>query len=216
MQDRVIKVFIVEDHPVTLQGITSVIHDEPDMEVCGTAQSPNEAFLQIENIKPDVVLIDLFLKEGSGFDLIKYVRNQLPSSKILVCSMFDKELVGYHVFRSGAHGFISKQEIVSKLVEAIQKVRQGGAYIDSQLIKMRSSGIRKTQEPELYKKIETLSTREFEVFQLLGLGCNTKTIAETLHLSMKTVQTHRYNIQSKLGLENKDQLLHHSIQWVQY
>ncbi len=214
MSKNSIQVFIVDNHPLVMQGISSVIEDERDMEVCGEAKNAFELYSQL-NKNIDLFIMDLFLEEGSGFDLMKFVRSNLPSSKILACTMYDKELVSRHVFRCGADGFLSKREISVKLIEAIRTLMNGDAYIDRQVVKKQLYNSLHADPSELRDKLETLSTREFEIFHMIGMGLNDYTITEILNMNMKKIRTHFETIQRKLGFRHKDDLFHQSSQWLQ-
>jgi len=208
------KVLIVDDHPIVRQGLAQLINQEKDLEVCGQAEDAHEAIRSIRDLGPDLIIVDISLRDTSGVDLIKDLRIQYPDLPILTLSMHDEAVYGERALRAGARGYIMKQEATEKVVTAIRRVLAGEIYVsDDMAAKMVSrlvGGIsRKTGSP-----IETLSDRELEVFRMIGEGFNTREMAEKLHLSVKTIETYRAHIKDKLALQDASELLRAAIQWV--
>lgn len=204
-------VLIVDDHPLVREGLTAHISVQPDMEVCCAATNIDEALALIESRPPAIVIIDLALKNEHGLQLIKRVKQCNPDVKMLVLSAQAESLYAERSLKAGAHGFISKQEAQDKIIEAIRTVLHGERYLSpamtQQLMERASSSTSKASG------VESLSDRELEVFHLIGLGWSTRTIANQLHLSIHTIETHRENIRAKLGLHNGAELVQRAVQW---
>ncbi len=210
-----IRVLIVDDHPIVRQGIKMLLDQEPDMLVCGEAESAAEALANIEKSKPDVAIVDLTLKESSGLDLIKDIKIRYPKLSVLVLSMRDETFYAERVLRAGALGYITKEEGTEKVVEGIRRILDGEVYVSEKLsariVKEWVSGGVGATEPS----IEKLTDREMQVFELIGNGLPTREIAKKLHISVKTIDSHREHIKDKLNIDNAADLLKHAIQWVQ-
>jgi len=207
------RVLIVDDHPIVRRGLTEMINQEPDLEVCGEAADTTEALQQVRERNPDVVVVDLSLKSGHGIDLIEQIKAIDERIRMIVSSMHDESLFAERVLRAGALGYLSKQEPAGKLLEAIRQVARGEIYLSppmaNRLLYAVVGGNRLDRNP-----IATLSNRELEVFEMIGQGLATKQIAGKLHLSPKTIETHREKIKSKLNLSNSNELNRRAVQWV--
>jgi DNA-binding NarL/FixJ family response regulator len=163
--------------------------------------------------RPDSMIVDITLPGMNGLELIKRVRSRCPDIRILVTSMHEESLFAERSLRAGANGYINKEEATEKVVEAINRVLAGHVYLSSQ---MTSRLLHAVIGGDVGQKslIESLTDRELEVFELIGRGLSTRDIAEKLHLSVKTVETHRDHIRNKLNLESTNQLMRHAVQWV--
>ena len=191
------RILIVDDHPVVRSGLRMLIDDEPDLFVCGEAGDADEAIRVLDAQKPDLVIVDLSLKGSSGLELIKRIKSRESGSKMLVSSMFDESLYAERVLNAGALGYVSKQEAMEKVIEAIRCVLSGRVYLSAAMSdRMLHRLTRDHQVPER-SPVETLSDRELEVFEAIGRGRTTGEIAAHLHLSVKTVETHREKIKAK-------------------
>jgi len=207
-------VLIVDDHPIVRQGLTQLINQESDLLVCGQAEAAHDAIAAIRQFHPDMVIVDISLKDTSGVELIKDLKVQFPELPVLPLSMHDEAVYGERALRAGARGYIMKQEATEKVVTAIRRVLAGEVYVsDGMAAKMVSKLVggvsKKPASP-----IESLSDRELEVFRMIGEGFNTREMAEKLHLSVKTIETYRAHIKDKLALQDASELLRSAIQWV--
>ncbi|MBP7053401.1 MAG: response regulator transcription factor [Phycisphaerae bacterium] len=207
-------IVIVDDHPIVRQGLAQLINQESDLLVCGQAEDAHEAMQTIRESDPDMVIVDISLKETSGVELIKDLKIQYPDLPVLTLSMHDETVYGERALRAGARGYIMKQEATEKVVTAIRRVLAGEVYVSNGMAaKMVSKLVggpgRKTGSP-----VECLSDRELEVFRMLGEGYNTREMADKLHLSVKTIETYRAHIKDKLGLQDASELLRSAIRWV--
>ena len=194
------RIMIVDDHPMMRQGLAQLIGAEPDLAVCGEAENAGQALDAISALKPDLVLADISLPGKNGLELIKDFHAVQPGLPVLVISMHDESLYAERVLRAGGRGYIMKQEGGKKLMQAIRQVLGGKIYVSEKM----SAEILETFSSQRAgtggSPVEQLTDREFEVFQLIGQGNGTRTIAERLHLSIKTVETHRQNIRTKLNV----------------
>jgi len=211
---RFSRVMLVDDHPVVRHGMALAIERSPDLEVCAQAGSASEAMSIFDDANPDVVIVDISLDDGSGMDLIKQIKSASPNTKMLVASMHDEQLYAERVLRAGAMGYINKEQSMDNIVEAIQQVMRGRIYLSDHMADQVLNRVAKRDEDDDQSPVETLSDRELEVFQLIGEGLTTRQIAEKLHLSPKTIETHREHIKTKLNLENNNQLVRYAAQWM--
>jgi len=207
------RVLIIDDHPIVRRGLTEMINQEPDLEVCGEAADMADALEQVQQRQPDVMVVDLSLKSGHGIDLIEQVKAINPSIRMLVSSMHDESLFAERALRAGALGYLSKQEPAGKLLDAIRQVARGEIYLSSAMSNRLLYAV--VGGDQLHRNpIAGLSNRELEVFEMIGQGLATKQIAGRLHLSPKTIETHREKIKSKLNLTNSNELNRRAVQWV--
>ena len=207
-------IFVVDDHPVVRWGYISLINLEPDLEVCGEADTAFEALDKIPEACPDLAIVDISLEGMNGIELTKQLQVLHPDLPVLIVSMHDEVLYGDRALRAGARGYIMKREVRTKIVEAIRRLLSGGTFLSDQmstrLLHQYQGGRFDERSP-----IERLSDRELEVFDLYGRGYSTREIAEALFISRKTVESHRNRIKDKLGIESTSQILQRAVQWVQ-
>lgn len=209
------KIFIVDDHPVFRKGLAQLINEERDLVVTGEAESVSEAIDLIGEGQPDLLILDITLKDRSGMELIEYLKGAAPGLPVLVISMHDESLYAERVLKAGALGYMSKQEMSANVVFAIRQVLLGKRYVSADMVdtflgKLSSPGSGQGKSP-----VELLSNRELEVFQLLGQGIKRGEIASLLNLSVKTIGTHQESIKKKLNLKTATELMKHAVTWVQ-
>jgi len=212
---RQARVLLVDDHPIVRQGLAELIEQESDMSICGQSQSAAEALQAVEDLQPDISIVDVSLQGISGIELIKDIKAQYPCLPVLVLSMHDETLYAERVLRAGARGYVMKEEATEKVMTAIREVLAGRLYLSE---RMSSRLLSKFVDgaPEVGgSPIERLTDRELQVFELIGQGLGTRKIAETLHLSIKTIESHREHIKTKLKLTDSTELVRHAVQWVQ-
>lgn len=210
---QVYRTMIVDDHPIVREGITAVINREPDLEVCGQAGGLAEAMRMHRELRPDLVVADVTLSDGSGLDLVKELVALDPDVKVLVQSMHEESLYAERSLRAGARGYINKEEAPKQLINAIRQVLSGRVYLSSSMTdRMLSRSVRGVSSDQ--SPFDTLSDRELEVFEQIGRGITTRRIAQNLYLSPKTIETYRENIKAKLNLRNATELTQHAVQWV--
>ena len=209
------RVLIVDDHPLLRKGLGRMIDQEKDLFVVGEAEDAYKAITAIENTKPDIALIDITLPGTSGIELLKNIKVRFPKLKMLVLSMHDESVYAQRALRAGACGYIMKQEATERVLTALRKVLRGEVYLSERLGDRMLHTLVNGRATLTSSPVDELSDRELEVFSLIGQGHGTRIIAEKLHLSIKTIESHRAHIKEKLHLQNGSELVHHAIQWVQ-
>ncbi len=206
------RVLIVDDHPIFRAGLTGLVNLEAELTVCGEAHDAVQAMALLEKLQPDLVLLDMSLPDKSGLELLKDIRAFAPRAPVLIISMHDETLYAERVIRAGGRGYIMKQEGPEKIIHAIRRVLGGGIAV-SESISTQILDALSGAKGGAASSVSTLTDREFEVYRLLGQGKEPHEIARTLHLSIKTVDTHRMHIRQKLGLRNATELIHHATRW---
>jgi DNA-binding NarL/FixJ family response regulator len=207
-------ILIVDDHPIVRQGLAELINHEDDLLVCGQAEDAHQAMKAVKELKPDMAIVDISLKETSGMELIKDLKTQYPNLPVLALSMHDESLYAERALRAGAKGYIMKAVATEKVITAIRKILGGEIYTsDTMASKMMRKFIDGSKDIHA-SPVESLSDREQEVFQLIGKGYGTRQISDRLFLSIKTIETYRAHIKEKLHLADAAELLQYAIQWV--
>jgi DNA-binding NarL/FixJ family response regulator len=203
------RVLIVDDHPIVRQGLRAMIDAEPDLRICGEAQTEREARDAIRLLAPNAVVIDLSLEEGDGINLVRDAHAHHPDIALLVLSMHDESIYAERLLQVGASGYIMKQAASDQLITALRAVLRGDTYL-SQAMRGRVGGGR---VPEEERAPSRLSTRELQVIGMIGRGHSSREIAEALSLSVKTIESHRQSIKQKLSLANNAQLVQYALKW---
>jgi DNA-binding NarL/FixJ family response regulator len=184
-----------------------------DLEICGEADSAPKALQMIDEVHPDVAIVDISMEGGSGIELIKNINASHPKVLVIVLSMHDETLYAERALRAGARGYIMKREATKRVLQAIRDVLEGKLHLsDKMALLMAEKFIAGGIKPE-GSVIEKLSDRELEVFQLLGRGYGTRQIADELHVSFKTVQSFYARLKEKLNLDNAGDLLRAAVRW---
>ena len=209
------RVVIVDDHPLVRQGLCALLAKDKDLVVSGEAESATEALAVMEKEVPDIAIVDLTLKDSSGLELIKDIRIRFPNVLILVVSMRDEGLYAERVLRAGARGYVTKEEGPEKILEGLAKILEGYIYVSEKMaskvmFKIVSGALTPEGNP-----IALLTDRELAIFELIGKGLPTREIAKHLHISPRTVDSHREHIKDKLKLDSGTELLKQAIDWVQ-
>jgi len=207
------KIFLVDDHPLVREWLTHLIHQQPDLVVCGEAEDAPHALQAISATGPAVAIVDITLKSGSGIELIKNLKLTQPGLAIIVLSMHDERLYAERALRAGARGYIMKRETAKKVIIAIRQVLAGKIYMSDSLAVSFAEKFVDGRLPAGGSLVEPLSDRELETFQLLGKGFETRQVAEMMNVSMKTVQAHCAHIKEKLKLTNAAELLREAVRW---
>ena len=208
-----IRIFIVEDHPLVRDGLKARVAQERGLEICGEADSAEAAIATWHQHRPDVLVIDLGLKDMHGLRLIESIRARDPQIRILVLSAYSEALYGERALRSGADSYVSKQQSPGSIIEAIRTTAAGRRYLSQELSDRMVSlavGIHRDGSHAMRE----LSRRELEVFELIGNGKSTRDIATQLGVSVHTVETHREKLRVKLALGNGRELVQAAVRWV--
>jgi len=209
------KILIVDDHPMMRDGLAALITAQSDLVVCGQATDAREAMQAVETCWPDLVLMDISLPGKSGLEAIKDIQALAPGLAVLVISMHDESLYAERVLRAGARGYVMKQEGGKRIMEGIRALLAGKVFVSEKMSARIMDAFTGHRAGDTGGSVESLSDREFEVFQLIGRGRSTKEIADQLHLSVKTVEVHRVNIKAKLKIATSPELVHYAVRWVE-
>jgi DNA-binding NarL/FixJ family response regulator len=206
------RIFLVDDHPIVRRGFQLLFALEPDLMVCGEADSGPTALQKILVLKPDVAIVDLSLKASTGLDLIKQLRSQGSPVKLLVFSMRDEAIYAERALRAGADGYITKDEGAEKAIQAVRLVMQGKRYVSEKVAENMLDALTGSTA-RTGGAIDLLTDRELEVLELIGDGLGSREIAQRLHLSIKTIESHRENMKTKLGLSRANELVSYAFNW---
>ena len=185
------------------------------MEVCGQAEDSVTATNEIMKLRPDLAIFDISLKGNSGLELIKKIKAFDKKIQILVLSMHHESVYAVRVLKAGARAYVMKQDVIDKVVEGIRRIRSGHLYVSENVAsQMFNRLIGGETARESNSPVNGLSDRELEIVNLIGNGMPTREIASKLHISVKTIETHRAHIKSKLNLPNATQLVQFCVRWV--
>ncbi len=205
---------IVDDHPLFRKGLEQLIHSDSAFAVCGEANNASEAMDVIRKLNPDLAIVDLSLPGANGIELIKNIRAEFPKLPILVLSMHDESLYALRALRAGAEGYVMKHEAMANVIQAIHEVFNGRPYLSPAMAAQVITKFAHRGSQSEADAVERLSDRELEILELIGKGNEVRQIAKLLHLSPKTVETHRAHIKEKLNLQNARQVTRFAVQWV--
>ena len=208
-------IVIVDDHPLMRKGLALTLDSDPAYEVIEQLDRGEELIQRLDDLNPDLIIVDVSLPGMSGLELLKHIISQKEDQKMLVVSRHDESLYAERVIRAGAKGYVMKLEASEVLLKAARKVLNGGIYVSEEVSERLLLGMARGQKKVMESPIEKLSDRELEVFELTGKGNSTRDIAEKLHLSVKTVESYRARIKAKLNLENATELMVHAVKWVE-
>ena len=209
------KVIVVDDHPLMRKGLALTLSMEGGLDVVAQVESAEEALDILDEVNPDIAVVDISLPGMSGLELIKHLKIFNADLKIIVVSRHDEALYAERAIRAGARGYVMKLEAGEVIVDAVSKVLMGGIYVSPEINERLLMGMLSGKDTSTNSPLELLSDRELEVFELTGHGMATRDIAERLHLSVKTVESYRARIKNKLDLKNATELIQHAIQWVE-
>jgi DNA-binding NarL/FixJ family response regulator len=214
MHKSISNILLVEDHPAMRDGLAAQIRIEPDLAVCGEAEDALEGLRLVQQLDPDLVIVDISLKSGHGIDLVRRIHEADPKRKMLVNSMYDEALYAERALQAGAMGYLSKQAARGTLVPAIRTLLSGKTYLSPEMTqKILTSRVGNRVQVGRCP-IDSLSNRELEVLTLIGQGKTTGAIAKQLHLSVHTIDTYREKLKIKLHLSNSAELNRFAAQWV--
>ena len=208
-----IRVYLVDDHPAIREAIRDTIEGTIDMEICGETSSSDDAFREIEELQPDVAVIDISLNDAHGLDLVQNIRSQYPDVRTIVFSMYDENVYAERAIRAGASGYLMKSEPTQNIIEAIRSAYDGEVYLSRKMSSriLNKVAMGRTAEPSF--AIDELTDREMAVFQMLGQGYSVQEIQDRLSLSRKTIETYRRRAKEKLGFDTVSELLQYAVQW---
>lgn len=208
------RIYIVDDHPLVRQGLSQIVANEADMEICGEAEDSPSAMKGVGQANPDAIIVDISLKGNNGLELIKNLKAIHEDIPILVFSMHDETIYAQRALRAGAKAYVMKKESPSKVVDAIRRILKGEIYVSPSVADQVLHQIVNGPGNVSTSPVDRLTDRELEVVQLIGRGLSSREIAESLHLSVKTIESHRAHVKEKLNLRNATELVQFSVQWV--
>lgn len=213
-EEKKSRVLIVDDHPVVRHGLMQIINREDDLTVCGEADNANEAVRLIAGLNPHLVITDISLSGASGLDLVKAVRSRFSGLPVLILSIHDESIFAARAIRAGASGYVMKQEAPRTVVKAVRLVLAGKQYLSDAvkekiLHSLSGVGIGGSGSP-----LDSLTDREYEIFQMIGTGMKNKVIADRIQISVKTVENYRDRIKNKLNIESASELSEFAVNWV--
>jgi DNA-binding NarL/FixJ family response regulator len=197
------------------KGMAALINAEPDMQICGEASDCAAATAEIAKIKPEVVVVDISLRGNSGIELIKNIKALDSDIHSLVLSMHDESVYAVRALKAGAKAYVMKHDAAAMLIDAIRKTQKGQLYFSERVTSQMLNKIVKGDDGESDSPVSGLTDRELEIANLIGSGLGTSEIAGRLHISVKTVETHRAHIKSKLNLSTATQLAQFCVRWVE-
>jgi len=205
------RVLIVDDHPIVRQGLRRVVEDQHDLVVCGEAATREAMQAALDDPHPDVLICDISSKSGDGIDLVRYARAHHPRLRILVLSALDELLYAERMLAAGANGYITKDSSTDEFLASMRCVLDGHIYVSetirrNMLRRYAGRASAKSADP-----IDRLSNRELQVLRMIGKGLTTRETALALHLSIKTVESHRHSIKRKLNLSTATQLMRYAV-----
>ena len=209
------RILIVDDHPLMRKGLAMSLDAEPDLSVIAQVASAEEALSELDNLEPELAIVDISLPSMSGLELLKHFQALRPQMPTLVVSRHDEALYAERAIRAGARGYVMKLEAGDVIVKAVRKVLAGGIYVSEEINERLLMSLASGRQPTVETPLQVLSDRELEVFELTGRGISTREISERLHLSIKTVESYRARIKEKLNLRSAAELMQQAVQWVE-
>lgn len=209
-----VRIVVIDDHPLFRHGLIQLLNSDDGFAVCGEGSSAGEGMDVIRKVKPHLVIADLGLKGTNGIELTKMILAEYPTLPVLILSMHDESLYAVRSLRAGARGYVTKQEALGSVLEAVREVMDGRTYLSPKMASQVISKVVVNRVAPDEEITDRLSDRELEVLEMIGAGKEVKAIAKTLNLSPKTVETHRTHIKEKLNLENARQVARFAVQWV--
>jgi len=205
------RILIVDCQPVVREGLRRIFENEPDLRVCAEAEGAIEGRDAIAAVHPDAVVTDISLKQGDGIDMVRSIRRHHPDLPILVLSSLDESLYAERMLSIGANGYIAKDASSEQIIACMRRVLAGDISVSDAVGRnmFQRAATRKRRTPS--NPIERLSTRELQILQLVGKGLSTRESAHSLNLSIKTIESHRQRIKTKLSLRNGTQLVQFAV-----
>ncbi len=208
------RLLVVDDHPIFRHGICQFLNQVPEVTICAEASNAQMALDAMRQHKPDVVLLDVSMPGTNGIELIKHMLAEQPKLLILMLSMHDESIYALRAMRAGAKGYVMKQQAMETILDALRKILSGGIYVSPQFSEKLIFKSIAGSTGDLGSPVDKLSDREIEVLQLFGRHKSTREIGEALHLSVKTIETHRTHIKEKLGFKDADEMVEFAVEWM--
>jgi DNA-binding NarL/FixJ family response regulator len=207
------RIMIVEDHPVFRMGLTDLIEQENDLEVCGSSEDVHTALEAIARLRPDLLILDLALKSSNGMDLLQQIGSQYRHLPVLVLSTYDEQIYAERCLHAGARGYINKKEASESIISAVRWIFSGNIYLSENMTSKVLKKFQRSRSALTESPVHLLTNRELEVFNLIGKGMVPSAIARELCLSTKTVYSHTERIKEKLGFKHSSELVRFAALW---
>jgi DNA-binding NarL/FixJ family response regulator len=204
-------ILIVDDHPIVRQGLRRIVEDQQDLVVCGEAETLDEVRAALDEQRPEVLICDISSKNGNGIDVVRYARAHYPQLRILVLSALDETLYAERMLAIGANGYITKESRTDELLASMRCVLDGHIYVSEAIRRNMLRRYAGRMAPKSNDPIDRLSSRELQILLMIGKGMSTRETAQSLHLSVKTVESHRQSIKRKLNLSTATQLMRYAV-----
>src|SRR5262245_61460878 len=214
MAEHTKKLLIVDDHPFVREGLKQLLATQSEFTVVAEASSIPDAQSTIGRVLPDIAIIDLTLGAEDGIELVRWIRSQYPDVAVLVLSMQDEALFAERLLRLGVQGYVMKNVASADFINALRRVARGQKHVSASVGERLLAQVARGRTAESDDPVEALTERELGIFQMIGAGVSTREIADTLDLSMKTVDAHRRHMREKLNLRSTSELIRYATQWV--
>jgi DNA-binding NarL/FixJ family response regulator len=208
------RLLIVDDHPVFRFGLAQLLGKSKEYVICGEAGNAQSGLQAMRQLHPDIALLDVSMPGTNGIELVKLMLAECPRLLILMLSLHDESLYALRALRAGAKGYVMKDEALTCVLEALQKISAGGIYVSPRMNERLIFKAVQGSATDFASPVDKLSDRELEILQLLGKGGNTRRIAGQLSLSIKTIETHRAHLKRKLGFKKQDELVRFAGEWM--
>jgi DNA-binding NarL/FixJ family response regulator len=208
------RILLVDDHPIFRHGLSQLIDRQPGLLVCGHADSASDALEQMRRLRPDLAILDITLRGTNGIELLKMMKAEMPRLPMIMLSMHDEILYAVRALKAGALGYVMKADGPKPLFEAIDRALQGKLFVGPHLADVLILQAIHGPESASASPVDRLSDRELEVLTMIGRGHPTRSVAQELNLSIKTIETHRSHIKEKLGFADGNDLVRFAIEWV--
>jgi DNA-binding NarL/FixJ family response regulator len=208
-------IYLVDDHTLLRDGLAHLLERESDFRICGQAATGAEALEQIPARQPDLVILDISLPDRNGLELLKDLQNLCPETQVLVLSMHDETLYAERVIRAGARGYLTKGSAKDRLIPALRRILDGQIALTQEASSFILGGMAGDGRRKSRSRMQSLTDREFEVFERIGAGKDIHEIADALGISPRTVEAHRTHIREKLDLDDAAALLRYAVRWVE-
>jgi DNA-binding NarL/FixJ family response regulator len=200
-------ILIADDHQVVIDGLKALLANEPDMVVVGQANDGLQVLPKVLELKPDVLVLDLMMPGLNGLEVARQMRERAPATKVIVLSMHSNDAYVVEALRNGVAGYVLKQADAHALLDAVRAVRAGGCYLSPPLSREKLARWESETKATMFDPYDTLSTREREVLQLAAEGLTSAAIGARLKIGRRTVESHRANVQHKLGIKSHAELV---------
>ena len=209
------QILIVDDHPIFRMGMSELLNQEDDFNVCAVAEDIVGARRAFAEHKPDMAIVDITLAGDNGLELVKEIVSQKLCSAALVLSMHDEAVWAERAIRAGAKGYIMKREASESVISALRNIREGRLHVSASMMSLFLDKIQVKPDAQGVATVDLLTDRELEVFRLIGAGLPTRDIAEQMKIGVKTIGTYRDRIKQKMCIKSGAELIRRAVLWTE-